>query len=315
MKREIRNVIHPEQPWTREEALHKLRNMNGEVNKIEEWNNYRKNNPNWRPYLSDENHYEDLRAVKLCYKNEQEVWRGIDLSGSMLFGADFSNADLHNVNFMDSNLSHAILNDTELKYANLTNANLRDAHLQRTSLYKTKIIGSDLRGADLREAHIFSIIYNRKEMNGRYLGVRGLESCYGDAFFKRDAQDQDFIDTVEKHWTRGWKKVLFKMWKVIDFGRSITRVAIIAFLSSIIFGVIYWLDWFYSLGLLNYSNSANSWLTPLYYSIVTFTTLGFGDVTPTHWIGEMIVILEVISGYITLGLILAIIASTVSRRS
>ncbi len=66
---------------------------------------------------------------------------------------------------------------------------------------------------------------------------------------------------------------------------------------------------------MDYSNSAGTWFTPFYYSLVTYTTLGFGDVTADSLIGEMLVISEVIAGYFTLGLLLSILANTVARRS
>ncbi len=73
-----------------------------------------------------------------------------------------------------------------------------------------------------------------------------------------------------------------------------------------LFGIIYFFDMNLNWGLMDYSGSAQSWITPFYYSIVTYTTLGFGDITPQHWIGEIIVVVEVVLGYTTLGLLLAI---------
>ena len=49
-------------------------------------------------------------------------------------------------------------------------------------------------------------------MRGRYLGVRGLNSCFGNALFKRAAADQDFLDTLEAHWKNDWRLLLFRAW-------------------------------------------------------------------------------------------------------
>jgi hypothetical protein len=49
--------------------------------------------------------------------------------------------------------------------------------------------------------------------------------------------------------------------------------------------------------------------------LVTYTTLGYGDVTANSLIGEMLVISEVVVGYFTLGLLLSILANTIARRS
>ena len=57
------------------------------------------------------------------------------------------------------------------------------------------------------------------------------------------------------------------------------------------------------------------WFTPFYYSIVTYTTLGFGDVTPKTGLGQSFVVFEVILGYVTLGLLVSILANKVARRA
>ena len=53
----------------------------------------------------------------------------------------------------------------------------------------------------------------------------------------------------------------------------------------------------------------------LYYSIVTFTTLGFGDIVPlTNW-ARLAVGAEVFAGYIMLGGLISIFANKLARRS
>jgi len=55
--------------------------------------------------------------------------------------------------------------------------------------------------------------------------------------------------------------------------------------------------------------------TPLYFSIVTFSTLGFGDIAPkTFWL-EIGVAAEVILGYVMLGGLISIFATKVARRN
>ncbi len=46
--------------------------------------------------------------------------------------------------------------------------------------------------------------------------------------------------------------------------------------------------------------------TYYYYSVVTFTTLGYGDIFPTGLIGEVLVSVEVILGFIMLGGLISI---------
>jgi voltage-gated potassium channel Kch len=89
------------------------------------------------------------------------------------------------------------------------------------------------------------------------------------------------------------------------------RVAIISFGLAAVYGVIYRVF----PHIINYSDSAKTWFTPYYFSIVTYTTLGFGDVRPATLAGEIIVSSEVILGYTTLGLLLSVLAQNIARRS
>lgn len=50
-----------------------------------------------------------------------------------------------------------------------------------------------------------------------------------------------------------------------------------------------------------------------YLSVVTFATLGFGDITPLNWQAQIPVVIEVIMGYVFLGLIITIIARRFGR--
>lgn len=53
----------------------------------------------------------------------------------------------------------------------------------------------------------------------------------------------------------------------------------------------------------------------IYYSFVTFTTLGFGDITPTTLTAEILATIEVLLGYIMLGGLISILANKLARRS
>ena len=233
---------------------------------------------------------------------------GAYIAESDLSGADLRGADLRQANLTDTDLSSSILNNADLSGANLSGAN---------------ITGAQLRNANFTDANMMDLVYGSAESRrGNYYGIRGLDSCYGNALFVRDAQDQDYLDTMEHNilatkdpGRRRWKQFWFDAWALIDYGRSLSRPIVYAVILSTFYGLIYLMDMLFNWGLMNYSNSAQSWLTPFYYSIVTYTTLGFGDITPKHWIGEIIVITEVILGYLTLGLMLSILANKVAQRS
>ncbi len=58
-----------------------------------------------------------------------------------------------------------------------------------------------------------------------------------------------------------------------------------------------------------------NFFTSVYYSVVTFTTLGYGDITPRTPLAATVVMIEVVVGYFMLGILISILATKVARRS
>ena len=104
------------------------------------------------------------------------------------------------------------------------------------------------------------------------------------------------------------------MWKwSCDYGRSFRRWAFVSLLIALAFGgVLYAIE--DQLKIADH-NTAPKLATMLYFSVVTFTTLGFGDVTPKTLLAEIIVGAEVMAGYIMLGGLISIFANKLARRA
>lgn len=127
--------------------------------------------------------------------------------------------------------------------------------------------------------------------------------------FVRDIQDQQFLKQFEKR-----HPVWYKIWLyTCDCGRSFKRFFFVCFLFAFLFGVFYacagekWFENAYEW----------NWITPFYYSLVTFSTLGFCDVTPklSNTCAQFTVMLEVFLGYIGLGGLISIFANKLARRA
>lgn len=58
-----------------------------------------------------------------------------------------------------------------------------------------------------------------------------------------------------------------------------------------------------------FSNKLESIIDAFYFTCVTVTTLGYGDITPVSEIGKIVVVLEAISGFMVISLLLSAIAS------
>ena len=321
----------------------------------EAWNSWRQENPGIKPCLSGQDLSEsdvsefnlsetDLSGADLYQTDLHETnlklanLRGADLSGTDLSGADLYKADFSDaflteadlkgayggaVSFRGTDLRGVRFDDANLTEADFRRANLMNARFRRSNLSRCDLTGSDLRHADFGGAQLVELKYGgSRDMRGNYFGIRGLESTHGSALFVRDARDQDYLDTMEHSielmapgFRRSLKKSFFGAWGLIDFGRSLVAPVMYAGILIVVFGAIFALDMLLGWGLFDFEGTSRSWLTPVYFSVVTYTTLGYGDVTPIHPLGEFLVILEVILGYTTLGLVLSILANKVARRS
>jgi hypothetical protein len=109
----------------------------------------------------------------------------------------------------------------------------------------------------------------------------------------------------------------FIWWTFADCGRSFLRWALWSFIFAEIFAIVFGLFYYFNPASIKSEVISFSWpgISLLYYSVVTFTTLGFGDIVPKIPILQIIVMLEVILGYIMLGGLISILANKLARRS
>ena len=102
---------------------------------------------------------------------------------------------------------------------------------------------------------------------------------------------------------------LYQMWWLTsDCGRSFLRWAAFTLWVIIIFATLY------CTVNIDYGEHPTG-LSPLYFSVVTLTTLGYGDAVPASLPAQVIAILEVLCGYMLLGGLLSIFANKMARRA
>jgi len=134
----------------------------------------------------------------------------------------------------------------------------------------------------------------------------GEESAVRYPIVKRMTQDAWYLDDFKKQHPR----VYFIWWLFADCGKSILRWAAWSLGIAIFFAILFMI-----IGQSAFEFRHHTWFSFFYYSIATFTTLGFGDITPTKWFTEIFVTIEVILGYIMLGGLISIFAVKLARRS
>jgi len=260
----------------------------------------------------------NLEGAELDDANLQGAYlRRANLQGAELDDVNLQGAELTASNLQGTKLWAANLQGAELGGANLHRANLGYANLQGAELGVANLEGADLRNANLEGAKLWSVNLENANVTGARLNrkttCRGIRAgtCYGSPRFKRQAADQDFLEELRST-RRG--KVIYYIWLwLADCGRSFWPLLLWSLGIAALFGLV-----FYALGPSAFEITnlpEENYLTMLYYSIVTFTTLGFGDVTPNTLRAAMFVMVEVIFGYIMLGMLISVLANKVGRRS
>ena len=126
-------------------------------------------------------------------------------------------------------------------------------------------------------------------------------------------------------------KAHYLWWISSKFGKSFLRWAVLSLGIAFVFGLIYspYPDWApncwkylceeigpqFAFTSEKVSSQPPEFFSLLYFSIVTFTTLGFGDIAAINATARILVTVEGIIGYIMLGGLVSIMATKLARRS
>ncbi len=227
-----------------------------------------------------------------------------NLRGASLFLADLQEATLTQANLQGTNLNcvnlgHARLREADLSGADLSEADLRYADLSLSNVHKTNFSNADLRHARLRMMRQFK--------SALWVGVDIRDINFAGAYLMRqEIIDQNFIKEFRSY---NWlSQVLYYPWMLTcDCGRSMFRWCCCIGVMLLVFAYLY------TLVEIDYGAYETA-LSPLYFSVVTMTTLGFGDVMPKTVGAQLVTMLEVSTGYIMLGGLLSIFSNKLARR-
>lgn len=233
------------------------------------------------------------------------------LKEASLIGAHLEEANLHESNLEGANLHEAHLEGADIHHAELNNANLRIIWFNKKTKCDNTLFGDTVLSTHpeckISENELIKILSKAEVNNVRFI----------DPVFGRKVRDENWLYHYKRQCS-WYKKPLQFIWcATSNYGRNIWLWALWSLVFAVLFALIYL--GFYQKFPLNfhtvYISPDYPFLSFLYYSFVTFTTLGFGDIVPaTGWL-QFWVALEVVIGYIMLGGLISIFANKLARRS
>lgn len=263
----------------------------------------------------------NLQGINLVRANHQD-------------GYDFSESDFYRCNLSDAHLFNICLCDGSLMKANLCDANLHCAKLNHTNLLGTKLVDARLDnldiGDELRQDTLAREHLAKKETEQARDNFEQAEEIYRNLRKYADRQGLYGMAGMFSYKEQVMRRFLMPRWSarwmfshIVDlmcgYGEkpentvifSLSLILICA-LGYFFFGVNYHdqlLQFQVSAGFIE---NVKTFFLAVYYSVVTFTTLGYGDITPVG-ITRFFAVIEAFMGSFTLALFVVVFVKRINR--
>lgn len=290
---------------------------------IERWNRWRRRHVGTEILLERADFSRlDLRGIDLGWGHRKNP------RGHMYYGLG---------HFAPVHLRGAVFDLADVSEAHFELADLRDSHFMDARLEGACFVKSDLRGAYFLHAVVDGSTlfwdcpisrYRKGDSFTDFSGVpidavrtdpgtRGLleyniRRLNWEQWYVGDRAKKPFgkIETRRERALRVWEgRIRFGLtllvrgfWVMSDYGHSTGRIIGVFFALASVFALVYWLRPVYVTVCGNVGD-IRGFLHAFYFSVVTMTTLGFGDIAanPDSWGGQTLLMFQVILGYVLLG--------------
>jgi len=243
-----------------------------------------------------------------------------DLAEATGENCGFAHADLRQTNAVGARLTNSSWSEARFEKANFGGAVLAGGRFRGANLSSAEFVHADLSGCDFEEATLDGANFRLADLHGcrlsdargyktaNWVGVNVLDVDFHGAYLvRRHIMDENYLYEFRRQ--GGINEAIYWIWwATSDCGRSLLRWT--AWVGALI--VVYALA--YGLVEVDFGDHETSF-SPMYYSIVTLTTLGYGDAVPASLPAQLLAVTEALFGYIGLGGLLSIFAQKMARRA
>ncbi len=312
------------------------KHLNRLLRSVDEWNTWIKENP----YANIDLSGAELRDLDL---------RGSNLTGVDLCGVIFSDSNLSCSNLMGTNLKDVDFTGTNLTDANLIGTNLTGANLKYANLTGAILTGANIQGTIFNSStnflpnwwtllttknfkQLIRLIINKwSYTNFIATNINDANTMHSPLLY-RYVKDQQYLQNFRKRYP-----ITFGFWKILsDCGSSMAVVGFWSFIWVMLFAWLYgtlpwpaynWLpDWWINIFVMNDSPinldhiigdqaTLSRCMKTIFVSFDIFSNLGLRITLPRNTLGAFLMIAESIMGFVSLGMLISVLANRFARRS
>jgi len=254
--------------------------------------------------------YLDLRGLRVEQTQIDKAFlRNVNLRWAVFRDVGFKNA-----RFVGCNLSQATLAECYLRHAQFEKCDLVNAHFDSCDFSQAQITESRVDFAAFKNCEIrLETIKFRADATPQAM-VRVCRSLKLNAMSMGNFADAGQLTYLEKAYERralyargeraAWFGSLLQDW-LWGYGERPWRLALFMALNIVVFGTLqYWTHAFPEKG----------WWDHVYFSGITFLTIGYGDLAPVHDTSKLLAVLEGAAGIGTFGMLIACVTKKIMYR-
>lgn len=239
-----------------------------------------------------------------------------DLTHCSFKGADFTKAHLFNARLWNSDLTSSNLSECDLSFADFWGAKLFNTKLWHAAIESAKSITSKnfanpsgfANNLKIDENGFFSAEESYRELK-RYFLNKGMYNDASWASFKEKTMERLILKKVRS--PSYLPNMVMNL--LCGYGERPDRIVLSAISAIFLFAFLY-----LSFNAIEASTNPGyrlSWADNIYFSTITFTTVGFGDFIPKpYMLFRFLVALEAFSGVFLTGLFIFTLARKYSAR-
>ncbi|MDD7805320.1 MAG: pentapeptide repeat-containing protein [Endozoicomonas sp. (ex Botrylloides leachii)] len=280
----------------------------------------------------------ELRA-KTGIPMEGFILKKANLKQLNLVSEKHTSCHLINADLSRSDLSHAHFYKVNLSGSCLLKSNLSDANLHRANLSGCNLLGVNLKSSRLERVNWGKNIY-QADIVKRIDGVNEkykVAALYEEAEevarnIRKQCENQGLFHTAghffhQEMLFRRYQMPLLSSQRIISkgidlaigYGEKPIRIVLFSTLLVLLCSFFYFIAGLTDNGSVvifdhtqSFAQNLNTWLDCLYFSMVTFTTLGYGDLTP-HGLSRLCAALEAFTGSFSLALFVVVVVKKMTR--